>query len=189
MIERIHILGASGSGTTTLGQALSAALGYSFFDTDRYYWLPTNPPFQRAREPEKRIKLLRTDLDRAGRWILSGSLCGWGDVFIPDFDLVIYLWIPPDLRITRLKQREAQRYGEAEIQEGGTMYQSHRSFMEWARQYDEGDLNIRSKALHKAWLSRLECRVLELSGDMTTEERVEKVIQVRFFTKNELKKR
>jgi adenylate kinase family enzyme len=33
MIQRIHILGASGSGTTTLGRALGEHLQYPHFDT------------------------------------------------------------------------------------------------------------------------------------------------------------
>lgn len=41
----IHITGASGSGTTTLGRALAQALGWRYLDADRYYWLPTSPPF------------------------------------------------------------------------------------------------------------------------------------------------
>ena len=44
MIRRIHILGASGSGTTALGQALAEHLRCPHFDTDDYFWLPTDPP-------------------------------------------------------------------------------------------------------------------------------------------------
>jgi len=44
MIQRIHILGASGSGTTTLGRALAERLQYPHFETDDYFWLPTAPP-------------------------------------------------------------------------------------------------------------------------------------------------
>ena len=44
MIHRIHILGASGSGTTTLGRALAARLQCPHFDTDDCFWLPTDPP-------------------------------------------------------------------------------------------------------------------------------------------------
>jgi adenylate kinase family enzyme len=36
MIRRIHILGAYGSGTTTLGRALAARLQYLYFDMDDY---------------------------------------------------------------------------------------------------------------------------------------------------------
>jgi adenylate kinase family enzyme len=37
MLHRVHILGASGSGTTTLGMALSARFGYAQLDTDDFY--------------------------------------------------------------------------------------------------------------------------------------------------------
>ena len=40
-MQRIHILGASGSGTTTLGRALAERLQCRHFDTDDYFWLPT----------------------------------------------------------------------------------------------------------------------------------------------------
>src|SRR5438128_874343 len=45
MVQRLHILGASGSGTTTLGRALAEGLQCPHFDTDDYFWLPTDPPF------------------------------------------------------------------------------------------------------------------------------------------------
>jgi adenylate kinase family enzyme len=35
--KRIHLIGASGSGTTTLGRALAQRLGYPHFDTDHYF--------------------------------------------------------------------------------------------------------------------------------------------------------
>ena len=37
----IHIFGASGSGTTTLGKKICSELGYTLMDTDAYYWIPT----------------------------------------------------------------------------------------------------------------------------------------------------
>ena len=50
MVNRLHILGASGSGTTTLGRALAERLTYLHFDTDDYYWLSTDPPFTAQRD-------------------------------------------------------------------------------------------------------------------------------------------
>ena len=41
----IHIYGASGSGTSTLGRKISEELGYKFMDTDDYFWLPTDPKY------------------------------------------------------------------------------------------------------------------------------------------------
>jgi adenylate kinase family enzyme len=98
MVNRIHILGASGSGTTTLGQALAARIQRSHFDTDDYFWLPTDPPCTAQRDTTVRQQLLMDDLTAHNAWVLSGSLCGWGDVAIPLFELVVFLWLPPDMR-------------------------------------------------------------------------------------------
>lgn len=119
-IRHIHILGASGSGTTTLGRALAERLQCPHFDTDAYFWLPTEPPFTEKRETTLRQKLLMDDLTAHQSWVLSGSLCGWGDVAIPLFDLAIYLWVPCEIRLERLRQREIERYGE-HIMPGGDM--------------------------------------------------------------------
>ena len=178
MINRIHILGASGSGTTSLAQALSNKLGYMHFDTDDYYWKPTNPPFQEARNKEERQELLKIDLKKHNNWILSGSLCGWGDIFIPYFDLVIYLWIPKELRMKRLEVREKQRYGEL-IEVDGIMHKQHKEFIDWAAKYDSGDLTIRSKELHEKWISELPCKVLRLEGIFELEEKLEKVLKMK----------
>jgi adenylate kinase family enzyme len=120
MTQRIHILGASGSGTTTLGRALAEHLQCPHFDTDAYFWLPTDPPYTHKRQITLRQNLLMDDLTAHKSWVLSGSLCGWGDVAIPLFEWVVYLWIPTEQRLERLRQREHERYGER-IMAGGDM--------------------------------------------------------------------
>jgi adenylate kinase family enzyme len=81
-LARIHILGASGSGTTTLGRALAAKLGCPHFDSDDFYWMPTEPPYRQPRPREEGQRLLGEALATSASWVLSGSLCGWGDPFI-----------------------------------------------------------------------------------------------------------
>lgn len=176
MIKRIHIIGASGSGTSTLGKALSVKLGYIHFDTDDYYWLKELPLFTQKREISERQELLRKDLEKYENWILTGSLCGWGDIFIPYFDLVVYLWIPKDTRIKRIIERERQRYG-SDIERGGNRYENSVQFIEWASKYDEAGLEMRSKSLHEYWMSTLTCPILRIEGDLTVEERVEVVLK------------
>lgn len=175
MIKRIHITGASGSGTSTLARALCEKLGYSHYDTDDYFWVPTPIRFTQKREVEERKELLTHDLESNSGWILSGSLCGWGDAFIPYFDLVVYLSLPKDIRMNRLQDREKQRYGR-EIEPNGSRYLLHLEFIEWASQYDEAGAQMRSKALHDIWLSGLPCPVLRIEGDKTVEERVNIVL-------------
>ena len=169
MIRRIHILGASGSGTTTLGRALAARLQYPHFDTDDYFWLPTNPPFTTQRERTERAQLLMDDLTSHDAWVLSGSLCGWGDMAIPLFELVVFLWIPHDRRMERLHRREHTRFGER-ILPGGDMYEQSQAFLGWAASYDEGGLDIRSRRRHDQWLSTLPCPILCFEGEYSSEE-------------------
>jgi adenylate kinase family enzyme len=169
MIHRIHILGASGSGTTTLGRALAARLQYPHFDTDDYFWLPTDPPFTHQRERTERQRLLMDDLTAHDAWVLSGSLCGWGDVTIPLFELVVFLAIPQDIRMERLHRREHARFGER-ILPGGDMYEVSQAFLAWAASYDEGGLDIRSRRRHDQWLSTLPCPMLCFEGEYSIEE-------------------
>ena len=177
MGRRIHITGAAGSGCTTLGRALAERLGCAHLDTDTYFWLPSDPPFQRMREREERQALLAADLRRHDAWTLSGSLVGWGDVFIPQFTLVIFLWIPPAIRLARLVARERRLFGAAALAPGGRMHEIHGRFMAWAAGYDTGDLSMRSRRRHEQWLAVLPCPVVRLEGSGTVEEHVGAVMR------------
>lgn len=173
---KIHILGASGSGTTTLAKALADKLGYKHFDSDDYFWEETNPPYQQKRSKESRVKLLKEDLSTNENWILSGSLCGWGDILIPMFDLVVYLYLPKEIRMDRIIKREEERFGD-KIKEGGSMYESSKAFIKWASEYDDGDINMRSKKLHNKWLKEMSCKVLKIEGDYELEENINTVFK------------
>ena len=61
MQHTIHIFGASGCGTTTLGAAVAEKLALPHFDVDDFYWRPTDPPFVEKHQPAQRI----ADLDVA----------------------------------------------------------------------------------------------------------------------------
>lgn len=172
MKKHIHILGASGSGTTTLAKALSSKLGYAHFDSDHYFWLPTKPPFTTKRPLNERIALLKNDVEKADNWIVSGSNCGWGDFLMDSYDLVIFLYVPANIRLERFVQREIQRYGIKRISPGGDLYENHKAFLEWAAAYDDGGMEMRSLALHNEWLKRLKCPVVRIEGDYSIDERV-----------------
>jgi adenylate kinase family enzyme len=171
MINRIHILGASGSGTTTLGRALAEHLQCPHFDTDHYFWLPTDPPFTHQRERTERAQLLMDDITAQDSWVVSGSLCGWGDVAITLFEPVVFLSIPHDIRMERLRRREHARFGER-ILPGGDMYEISQAFLTWAASYDEGGLDIRSRQRHYQWLSTLPCPIVCFEGEYTIEEQL-----------------
>jgi adenylate kinase family enzyme len=172
MPDRVHILGASGSGTTTLAMALSTRFGYVHLDTDDYFWQPTVPRFQRPRERQERQALLGAALDAHSRWVLSGSLCGWGDIFIPRFDLVIFLWVPDEIRLARLEEREHRRYGRDALAPGGARHEAYRAFMDWAAAYEDGADDMRSRRRHETWLATLPCPCTRLEGNLSGEEQI-----------------
>ena len=64
---RIHIFGASGSGTTTLAKALTKELCSTHLDTDDYFW---EIKYTNIRELGDRIGLLKRDLENDKNSIL-----------------------------------------------------------------------------------------------------------------------
>jgi adenylate kinase family enzyme len=174
-MPRIHIFGASGSGCTTLGRSLAERLGLVHLDADDYFWLPTPIPFTECRPRVERRTLLERGLDRQEGWVLSGSLCGWGDFAAERFDLAVFLTVPTEVRLERLAVREAARFG-ASIEPGGHAHERFAAFIAWAAGYDEGEISVRSRALHQRWITTLGCRVLRLNGDMTNDARIDSVL-------------
>lgn len=73
MSGRIHILGAAGSGTSTLGVSLSKVLPHEHLDTDDYFWITK---YTEQRQVPERRKMLITDLSFYKKWTLSGAVCG-----------------------------------------------------------------------------------------------------------------
>ena len=172
----IHIFGASGSGTSTLGWALAEKTGFRFMDTDDYYWLPAEPMYTLKRPIPERLALMARDLDECSDAVLSGSLAGWGDPLIPRFTLAVRLVTPTPVRMERLKQREYARYVRR-ILPGGDLFEQSQAFLAWAAQYDDGLPPLRSRALHDLWQQKLSCPLLTLDGTLPLDELAEAVLQ------------
>jgi len=164
---RILVTGASGSGTTTLGRALAAHLGCAFHDGDDFYWVPTDPPFRSAHDPAIRTSRLLEALQNASISVLAGSVLNWGVELEDSFSLIVFLTVPVEIRLARLKDREMQRFGRVDS-----------DFLAWAAQYDQGTLGGRSLSKHEAWLAKRSCPVLRIDGDTSTECRLARVLEV-----------
>lgn len=175
MKKHIHIFGASGSGTTTIAEKVCEHTGYSHFDSDSYFWLPTQAPFTVTRRHEDYAALMDRDLNSNPHWVLSGSVTGWYDELASIFDLVVFVHVPADIRIERLKRREAERYGDA-ILPGNSRHHASAEFIEWASSYDSGRRSGRSLAKHEAWLKTVTCPVLRIEN-LDLDRSVESILQ------------
>ena len=165
----IHIYGASGSGTSTIGKFISDKLGYFFMDTDDYFWETTDPPYQIKRNVSDRITLMRNDISQHDKVVISGSLVDWGDELIPLFTLAIRVETDTKIRIDRLRKRERKHFGNR-IDKGGDMYENHQEFIDWAASYDTGDLSMRSKSKHDEWQKQLQWQKILLDGSLPIEK-------------------
>lgn len=162
--RRLHILGASGTGTSTLGRAMTDAWSVPFHDTDDYFWQPTEPPYVQPRPVDQRLELMAAMFLPRQAWVLSGSLMGWGEPVLPKLDLVVFLTLDPETRLTRLRQREARRYGAEAVAPGGAYHTSFTAFMTWAAGYDDPGFQGRNLVRHRMWLRQINCPVLELDA-------------------------
>jgi len=84
--QRINVVGTSGSGKTTVGQAIAERLGIPFIELDALAWLPdwTNRP------PEE----LRSLVERHTRgdvWVVDGNCGKVRDIVWPRADTVVWL--------------------------------------------------------------------------------------------------
>jgi hypothetical protein len=177
-MRHVHIMGAPGAGVSSLGKALAKHLGWPFFDTDDFVWFTDDAlPYRRKRNTQHRIQLLTETLAKEPTWVLSGSLCGWGDALIPEFDLVIHLSALPHVREQRIKLRETARYGAERLAEGGDLHLVFEKFTSWAVAYDTPSANLRSATAEHAWLTQMvKCPVLFLdSTDASPSELLQRV--------------
>lgn len=155
---------------------LAERLRGKFLDTDAYYWLPTDPPFTEKRDPADRIAMIERDVREADNWVLSGSLCGWGDPLVRRFTLAVFLYLPPRLRMERLARREQDRYG-GRIAPDGDRHAAHVAFMDWARSYDSAVAPVRSLDLHETWMQALPCPVMRLDSSQPTAALCDEILQ------------
>lgn len=163
-MERIiHIFGASGSGTSTLGRSVSERTGCRFMDADDYFWAPSEPRFTQKRAPEERVRLMLKDMDTGRGAVISGSVADWGNALIPYFTLAVRLIADTEERLRRIRAREYERFG-ARILPGGDMFGQHQAFLQWAAAYDGGGPGMRSRQSHDEWQKQLRCPLLVLSG-------------------------
>lgn len=168
---KILIFGASGSGTTTLGENLAGKLGYALLDADDYYWEKTDPPFQDKVPLAQRNQALTADFERFENVIVSGSLVSWGEHWKTAFDLAIFLYLPKAVRMARLESRESERYG-GRLAADPTTALKVKAFLDWAARYDDEGFKGRSRTMHLHWMKTLTCPVLRIEGPITLAERL-----------------
>lgn len=168
---RLHIIGASGSGTTTLGRAVASAWSVPVADSDDYFWVPTDPPFVTARPVPERIALMQQMFLPRHSWVLTGSMGSWGESVADQAEAIVFLTIDPAERMRRLEVREGIRRGVPVPDDPAWT-----EFRDWARSYDDPEFEGRSRSNHEAWLEKQDRPVLRLDSSRPLAELVDAVL-------------
>ncbi len=178
---KLNILGASGSGVTTLGKALAERWNVDYFDSDAFFWEQTSNPFSVRKDPKLRDETLLRNLNHKEQWILGGSVIQWDKEIHKHFDAIVFLYIPQAIRLERIKVRELERFGEA-IETDPIRRSIFEKFFIWAKDYDE-DTGIANRTLkaHRIWLKAQKAPIIELMGDLSVAQRIKRIEDVLQF--------
>lgn len=106
--QRIHIIGASGSGKTYLGQKLSQATGYPLQDLDELKWNNSAGTYGVSRPDAERDDMLRNVIAQP-QWIVEGIYYKWVTDSFAKADAIIILQPSSFIRNYRMIMRFIKR--------------------------------------------------------------------------------
>ena len=165
----INIFGSSGSGTTTLANAIANKYNFYHLDVDEIMWKDTDPPFSERRNNIEIKAFMSKLLTKYKNVVISGSIIGIYDDLKPKIDLFIYINLDLKTRIRRINQRELKRFGER-ILPGGDLYEKHQDFIKWVSEYEHNPEYLRSRRQHLSWLKDVDRPVLKITEELSIDE-------------------
>ncbi len=103
-MNRINVVGTSGSGKSTFSKALAEKLGYPYIQLDQLFWLPD---WQESADEDFMLKIGKS-LDQQ-TWVLDGNYKRTIPVKWKDVDTVIWLDYPFSVTLWRAIKRALMR--------------------------------------------------------------------------------
>lgn len=103
-MQRLVVIGATGSGKTTLGRRAAEKLGLPLVDLDELHWMPG----WKARLPDEFHELTEQATDQES-WVVCGNYSHVRDAVWPKADALIWLDYPFMLVLRRLLVRTFKR--------------------------------------------------------------------------------
>ena len=158
----IMIIGPSASGKTTLGKKVAELLNFPYFDVDDFIWRFDTPELYTIMySREEKISRLQNAIAPYEHFVMAGSMSSFHQAFDDSFEMMVFLYVDPDIRVQRANERAIQRFGDR-VLKGGDMYESNQDFLRKIRRYEtDGSPNLTEQ---KAWMESLSCKKLELDG-------------------------
>ena len=145
---RIHVIGSSCSGKSTLAERLATALDGDFVELDALNWLPGWVALNETDRPalERRFR----DATRGQRWVSAGSYTAVAQrAFWPRLQTIVWLDLPAVLSIGRMVRRSWRRWRTKELLWGTNVERFWPQFMLWRAPEDSLLLYIATQHARK----------------------------------------
>lgn len=164
----ICICGLNGSGKTTLASALAKKLNFKHMDVEDYYFTSADNPYQSSRIREEVEQLLLEDIKSNPCFVFSAVNGNMPKEINACYDMVIYLDVPVDIRMKRIRQRAIDKFGNR-VLSGGDMYEQEEKFFEYAEKRKPDKI--------EEWLNTMVCKCIRLDGTRPISESIETIVE------------
>ena len=169
MHNKIIICGGNGAGKSTLGKALADKLNYKFIDIEDYYFPKSESdyPYDSARAREEVSALLLEDMKKYSNFILASVKGDYGEEVISLFAYAVWINVPKDIRLKRVRERSFQKFGDR-ILPDGDLYEKEKKFLDMVQNRSEQDV--------ENWLESTRIPVIQVDGTNTVSQNIEIII-------------
>ena len=164
----ICICGLNGSGKTTLASALAKKLNFKHMDVEDYYFTSADNPYQSSRTREEVEQLLLEDIKLNPCFVFSAVNGNMAKEINACYDMVIYLDVPVDIRMKRIRQRAIDKFGNR-VLSGGDMYEQEEKFFEYAEKRKPDKI--------EEWLNTMVSKCIHLDGTKPISESIKTIVE------------
>ena len=161
MINGIIIMGLNGSGKSTICRELAELLNYKSIDVEDYYFLDSDIPYTKSRNRQEVSQLMFNDISFYNNYVLASVGCNWDFEIVSTYRLAVLLYAPLQVRLERIRQREAIRFGDR-VLDGGDMYESQKRFHDMVSSRSPEDIKQQAYSLT--------CPILEINALLPVKE-------------------
>ncbi|WP_086312014.1 hypothetical protein A5821_003264 [Enterococcus sp. 7F3_DIV0205] len=165
---KIQLIGASGTGKSTLGNYIAEKKQIKWIDTDDYLWKDEN--FSENYPIQQRLKMYHDDRETFEHFVVSGSVFSWNPTGFTDRDLLVFLMLDDEQRFQRLIKREIVRGGIDSLWLDEQGHQTN-DFLEWCKTYYTAQTpsDIGTFAEHNYQIAHSKSPVLKLDSNQSLE--------------------
>ena len=172
----ICVCGLNGSGKTTLSAALARVLNFKHMDIEQYYFTSTDNPYASSRKREEVERLLLEDIKQNPCFVFSAVNGDMTPKINEKYDFVVYLDVPLDVRMKRIRKRSIDKFGDR-VLSGGDMYDQEENFFALAEK--------RTPDKIENWLKTLSCKFIRLDGTKPIQGNVELIKSLLLWEKGD----